>query len=1017
MAFAGLTIRGGSSDLGAGISHCPFADSSLTLTDCVVTGNSATGASEGGGGIANLGAGFCGSAPELVLVDSTVSLNTVVKDGAGIYNRGGSVAVTAATFSDNDAVERGGAIFTTGGGVVAVAASDMLTNTAGTRGGAIFNDGGPLVISDTTISGNMATQDGGGLFLELPTGMTTIDGSTISLNSSSFSGGGIAHGQGMLDVTNCTIEDNSATSFGGGAISTGSGVLTVTDSVIRNNTAARGGGIETGDTSTIVRSTISGNTATGLDGGGITTGGGSLVDIDDSTISGNTAAGSGGGVFSERGGNTLFLTNVTLSGNEAQGGFGGGIAANGSTLTGLRNVTIVDNTASSGGGGLTEVNAVVLSSIIADDSSCGLGFFQVADVEIGSLADHGGPTLTHALTATSPAIDAGNDSDCAVTDQRGMPRFDGNANGTITCDVGAYEYHLCGTEPATGCLTGEKASFSMSNKSDDSKDHLKWKLSKGDALDHADLGSPATSTIYTMCVYDSTAGQDGLVGALVVAPGGLWEDKAPKGFKYKDKCGASDGVGSVQLKTGAKGKAKAQLKAKGANTPMPVPLGAEYLDLDPRVTVQLVSNASSSVCWTSEFTSAKKNDGEKFKAKGEVLAPTTCPVSFDLGSVAGAGGGPTLIETGNTGLWHNQDLPDGYTLSVATTCAAASPPCGVCTVDGVLGGQGRCSNDPTIVCETVEGPDAACGGADCNVFLVPPTGGNVASSGICTRARLVSDVVGTIDNETGAIALSLDTRTQVYSDEAGFLQPCPLCTGDFTPNDGVRDGRCSGGANSGSACDTNGEDAVFGDTSLDCPPSVGKNISGLGGTTSVDLTTGTASLTAQVSCGGSLSAFDCHCRVCSGDTTLACNSDDECAAASAGTCSATGGSGAQPVPNGCAAEAFECPASGECATTSVDYCDGFLDGYGDGVLQCSTNTDCSVLDSECPGGDCGSCSLTQNTPCFSDTIGATGTADPDSPVLVGVTCFPLINSPAANAAAGLPGPQRQTRTMSLSRSF
>ena len=54
---------------------------------------------------------------------------------------------------------------------------------------------------------------------------------------------------------------------------------------------------------------------------------------------------------------------------------------------------------------------------------------------IGPLVDNGGPTLTHALQAGSPAIDAADDAVCPATDQRGVDRPQGAA-----CDVGAYEY-------------------------------------------------------------------------------------------------------------------------------------------------------------------------------------------------------------------------------------------------------------------------------------------------------------------------------------------------------------------------------------------------------------------------------------------------------------------------------------------------------------------------------------------------------------------------------------------------
>ena len=64
------------------------------------------------------------------------------------------------------------------------------------------------------------------------------------------------------------------------------------------------------------------------------------------------------------------------------------------------------------------------------------------DPKLGALADNGGTTLTHALLASSPAVDKGN-SDLTV-DQRGEPRpFDdpnvAPATGGDDSDIGAFE--------------------------------------------------------------------------------------------------------------------------------------------------------------------------------------------------------------------------------------------------------------------------------------------------------------------------------------------------------------------------------------------------------------------------------------------------------------------------------------------------------------------------------------------------------------------------------------------------
>jgi len=59
----------------------------------------------------------------------------------------------------------------------------------------------------------------------------------------------------------------------------------------------------------------------------------------------------------------------------------------------------------------------------------------VEQLNLGELADNGGPTMTHALGAGSVAIDHIPAVDCQVTeDQRGEPRPGGSM-----CDVGSFE--------------------------------------------------------------------------------------------------------------------------------------------------------------------------------------------------------------------------------------------------------------------------------------------------------------------------------------------------------------------------------------------------------------------------------------------------------------------------------------------------------------------------------------------------------------------------------------------------
>ena len=69
-------------------------------------------------------------------------------------------------------------------------------------------------------------------------------------------------------------------------------------------------------------------------------------------------------------------------------------------------------------------------------------------LNLGPLANNGGPTQTHALLSGSVAIDAvsdctDTDNNPLTTDQRGVLRPQGSA-----CDVGAYEFFVATPSPA-----------------------------------------------------------------------------------------------------------------------------------------------------------------------------------------------------------------------------------------------------------------------------------------------------------------------------------------------------------------------------------------------------------------------------------------------------------------------------------------------------------------------------------------------------------------------------------------
>jgi hypothetical protein len=89
-----------------------------------------------------------------------------------------------------------------------------------------------------------------------------------------------------------------------------------------------------------------------------------------------------------------------------------------------------------------------------------------------------------------------------------------------------------------------------------------------------------------------------------------------RGYRYRDRSAAADGIYSIQLKEGP-GKSKLVVKAKGAALQLPPAVGPDQqFAQDPRVVVQLV-NANGS-CWDAAFSApAQRNEPGSFKDRSD----------------------------------------------------------------------------------------------------------------------------------------------------------------------------------------------------------------------------------------------------------------------------------------------------------------------------------------------------------------------------------------------------------------
>lgn len=262
--------------------------------------------------------------------------------------------------------------------------------------------------------------------------IVTVTGSTISGNDC------------------CTMPGTGCFCTGGGVFS-GSSTLVLTDTNVSDNTAEQGGGIYSGGVLKLVNSTVSENVSRTW-GGGMVVGEGTIIN---STVSGNTAMDEnptgGGGILHGEGEGPLTIINSTVSSNVADQG-GSAITTFGGRLTWGN--SLIDGDCSLDPPEEVPGERVSLGhNIESPGNTCGFDtnkgdLFDVTpeQLNLGPLADNGGPTMAHALLTdpiVSVAINRIPEAECVdaegvplTTDQRGEPRPD---TGGTMCDVGAFE--------------------------------------------------------------------------------------------------------------------------------------------------------------------------------------------------------------------------------------------------------------------------------------------------------------------------------------------------------------------------------------------------------------------------------------------------------------------------------------------------------------------------------------------------------------------------------------------------
>jgi hypothetical protein len=209
----------------------------MVLNSCTVADNQANS----GGSIGGSYGGIDNANGTMTLNDCLVSGNTATYTG-GIGNLR-TMTINRSTISGNSSTLFGGGIGNDE--MLTVTDSSIVDNVSTSFGGGIDNNFGWVTVTDSLVAGNT----GGGI---RNAGSMAISGSTIAGNTAHLSGGGILTGPYDLNISNSTISGNTTDNAGGGIYAQGAfqgnvyispSVELTSTTIVLNTAHATGGGI------------------------------------------------------------------------------------------------------------------------------------------------------------------------------------------------------------------------------------------------------------------------------------------------------------------------------------------------------------------------------------------------------------------------------------------------------------------------------------------------------------------------------------------------------------------------------------------------------------------------------------------------------------------------------------------------------------------------------------------------------------------------------------------------------
>lgn len=450
LSISGLTLTDGYTSGGyGGAAAVAVFGASLSMSDCVVSGNTAIAPAIGGGGVSAIYA-------DLTIANCSFEGNSagaaVRGGGGGDSGLGGAVVsyasaavdISNSSFDNNDASYAGGAIAVISGDGVdlssldasgneayfgagialmgdsngTLAASTVTDGDSAAGGGVLVTSGSALDISDSNIDGNFAYYDGGGVL----TGVGY--GGVIYAAGSEWRGGGdLLYGVGDVDLTDATLDGNTAYRFGGGmAVKYGGSYALTVDSTLSGNFA---GPVPVGAAS----GPDTGGRFERPAGGGYEYGGGGVAVLyggeayvtGGSELSTNAAIQGGGMLVVEGYGgviDSLVHDNYAAYGGGVQSGLLGAVTTGASRGGGASSLafvvdsTISGNEGATAGGGAFATNGAVLSTYntLLELNQAGIGgglvnYNGYSGVKYSEVADNTAYNYGGGIAALGPDCD------------------------------------------------------------------------------------------------------------------------------------------------------------------------------------------------------------------------------------------------------------------------------------------------------------------------------------------------------------------------------------------------------------------------------------------------------------------------------------------------------------------------------------------------------------------------------------------------------------------------------------